>query len=1533
MVNYKQFYTNNKPVSGKTKCCEEEQHNAVDCSDIIPQKQGDYLKTKNYLSEYSYSSADRERVLENLGIDSRLGLLDDSVADKIRRFTEEIDDRIGALNILRQELNEKALEMHNELYDRVPIYTSDLLEVKPKDIDKYLIIPSDSDLDGDVTNNTATSINGTYLDILFKSLKALQSEVAKLRNSFRFGINSFQNSNTALSYQLDEIQDVEEEPLWAVDPEALSFIDSLEINENNTLSGGSLDLSIPNQITINGQSVWLSENTSDNTDSKIVLFLTCSNSNIKIVLKDQSTNQFFTLDLEQIIGSLSTQNIMIIISRETSKGGKNYIYIVSDNCILDQNITSGYYNTSDILQDSPYYLNQNYSFYSIIFTNNTIYKVASYSKYQDFSNNIIPSKPNDNTYKYEAAHITIRSVDTYDILKSIAKTLQNSELVYCKGSKKLYIIDDGKIQSIGGSGSSDTPQEDEGMTQEQLIEHLENMGIVTTISGKLELSKISDIVFINNDTNDKFKVAIDPYGKFKIDKVETKTLSGENGKVNGKVFNDWNVRGFVGELNGQIYNSENQGITLAKKDDYGLYGDRVKIGAVYAPLNTDTIFGCTHNYIELENTSTIDFPLDGCYLHYCESNPQYGTMVRHLELSGKVPAQGTYLIRCAKCAEENDPNVFIKVNSYDIEWYSNGKLLKLTSYQDRAMGIALTYGLSDLQAEPQENSDPRLYDEGSTDEFTALGLNNIDPNDVNTSFKYLYRNGFIDAIYIGKSFTNTSNVGYWAASAMSSQSNAIYKNTFELDPAKQAFQSTTKKESSRFRWEKPGTDYQQLSLKNEYIKFPKTDEMYPVSRFTPKASFEGKNVCTDKSKLNLSKPNMVTCSFGIDIYKTRCFNWISGGLFDEYVWIKDLSDNTIWHKFESYKEGDHTKVQDSNESYPKRKEFNNADIINCIYKRITGRFPADNTQFTSHKCIINIKSEAVQYPTTYTYVVGRADKDGNPDFEHCSEEQTFTLYPQSYTPRIYQITDQQGFHWIEYQVWAAAAKVVNDKIDNEVKEYRQYTQQEVNEYNAQLEGAISTSMINPDTQVNYTESEAIAYNSKLTGAISTNDYNTFYKGIIPILINTGDMTQNGTRINEWLDYYNAGKCLFNHLEQMNVVGNNDLCGTNEWELGTGDDIGKSNSFYFHLFYCYEINPGIVPIVNNKYIPSLYYFDSTNTRYLMVNSEITLENCKNWFNLKQTINSKVVGTNIYTGFSIPEDGSINQEYTAIPSILNFTPIYDQIYNMTNNIGKEVIAVCHELPFTVITRSSLVTGQKGVYRSISDKGKLVGSHLNQLCDKDTKKGIYWFSRLMEHIGAKLVIGGHKHTYTCTYPIREYYYYDSNTKNSKDNGKMPMQSTLQYDDVNFQDPTDSTKNLSKFPLTRRSSINDPETGFYPITAVPDLQGGITYFMCQATGYKLTSNKELPSPDQKFSIIVPNSGIDSKGQDSADNNQKYPMFSIIDDTGIKLARIRNIFNNSYKFNQLQYGNNESQVWFLLKNQENEHGTWGTTEDYLIEF
>ena len=167
---------------------------------------------------------------------------------------------------------------------------------------------------------------------------------------------------------------------------------------------------------------------------------------------------------------------------------------------------------------------------------------------------------------------------------------------------------------------------------------------------------------------------------------------------------------------------------------------------------------------------------------------------------------------------------------------------------------------------------------------------------------------------------------------------------------------------------------------------------------------------------------------------------------------------------------------------------------------------------------------------------------------------------------------------------------------------------------------------------------------------------------------------------------------------MNVVGNNDLCGTNVTDLGTGDDLGKSNSFYFHVFYCYDIDEStFIPIVNGKYIPSLYYFESKNYRFVMINSEITMINCNQWFNLKDGEDT----VNIYTGYTI----GTNQKY-----ISSFTSIYTMVYNMLNT-NKKCIAACHEMPFTVITNSSIATGQEQYSRSLGPNGSaLIGSHCN-------------------------------------------------------------------------------------------------------------------------------------------------------------------------------------------------------------------------------
>ena len=762
----------------------------------------------------------------------------------------------------------------------------------------------------------------------------------------------------------------------------------------------------------------------------------------------------------------------------------------------------------------------------------------------------------------------------------------------------------------------------------------------------------------------------------------------------------------------------------------------------------------------------------------------------------------------------------------------------------------------------------------------------------------------------------------------------IFKNTFMLDPAKQAYQGLSASLNSKNKGDKmydssrarnnTATDYQYLALDNDMISFPKSDEKYDITKFTPKASFEHKNVCTDKTQLNIEKPNAVTVAFGINMNTTRCFNWVSGGYFNEFVWIRKQG-TTNWKQFESYHDSitgldeDPGYTQDA--SYPRRKKFgyfqnkttNTWDSVeSVVYDRITNIFPGSKTAYTSHKCIIDVVESAVNSKEVWEYVVGRENPDHTPDENHTSNIQTFTLYPSTYTPRIFQTTDQQGFHWIEYQHWAAAANEINKTIDER---------------------------------------------------LST-------ENIVPVLINTGDMTQNGSRANEWLDYYNAGISLFDHLEQMNVVGNNDLCSsTDVTELGTGDDgNGKTNAYYFHVFYCYEIDPDIMPIISNanatKYIPSFYYFGNGTYSFVMINSEINAGNCQNWF--KQIKNERIV--NIYTGYTLTTKNDAVNIYFDDSFKTVYTMIYDIFNEKIPNRSKCIVA-CHEMPFTVITNDNLTfnveRALEAVNRSLSgsNNGSLVGSHMNTMNNLD-KKSNYWFSRLIEHFDIKLVIGGHKHTYACTNPLRELYSYKENgeTKFSID-GKMTMPRTLDLDTVNFdlyyKDGQLYDTNIegsthihsSKFPIMQSSTTGINKVGniWYPYFGVSSLTGGVIYSMCQATGYKLKSNKELPSTNQRFAYIIPETNI---AESKPANNQLYSMFTeiVINTTNntfdIYLYRILDITLNTpggvesgnktaKEFTQLAYQTKACSYEYLTHESHDDKdiifGTWQKTRRPMI--
>lgn len=1338
----------------------------------------------------------------------------------------------------------------------IPILSKDMLDGMQEDEipDPFISInPIDSE-EEEVTN----------IDILFSAVRKLQAEVTKMRNAFKYGMYSYTGTNTAVSNLVDN--DLEAtDALWSVDEDDLSEVTSYVVDfegvEFPFEPKENVNITESGVVKFIGDAIWTDylEELYNMTDPKLYLYMTTSNLNINFNLNSHSSENNINIDLSNFgLNKTDKYNIIFLVSRKTQKVedkgyyGYNYIWLSIRNYQNNNLLLEGFYDTNDKnIKSSIVELSDRYYIDSINFNNLSLYKFNFYSKYQDFSTEILPSTPDDTDYKYRVAHLTIRAVKNYAELEKIQNQLPNNELIWEEATRRLWIKSQDSIISIGNSINQDT-----GMTQTETIELLQKWGIVyIDENGELQLSNVSDVTFINNDTGRKFKFAVSPEGDLRSTPLPKTTLAERIAALseNNRFSTESSFRGFVAKL----HCGETKGLVSASNtSDVGIYSDRVKIGAIYCPFTSDTVYGCSHAYIELENTSDQDFSLDGVYLHYLHPVQSGATTIDRLALDGILPAGSTYLIRGKQYADPNtDSNVYVNVDTYDKEWYIDGELIDLSIDNENAFAFALTYGKTDSSSINGGGAEISIN--------TPLVTENTSGGDKATySWKWYY----IDSIVLNKNYS--SNL--WGTTAMGTSSNSIIKNTFELDPAKQAFQALTTYDSSRYRTNKYGTDGQTVNLNNEFIKFPHTDFIYPVSNYTPKSSKCRKNVSTDKTKFDLEKPNAVKCSFGINGYTTRCFNWVSAGSFNEYVFIKN---GDSWIPFESY-----TNINyeiDMLTTYPRRKEFS-VNVNNTIYSRINKIFPGCNIRYTAHKCIIDIVDKAVTTKTTYTYIVGRMSSDGTPDLDHCSDEYTFTLYPESYTPRVYQITDQQGFHWIEYQVWSAAAAKLNDKI--------------------------------------------IA------------DCNN--ENIIPILINTGDMTQNGTRVNEWLDYHNAGLPLFSHLEQMNVVGNNDLCGTDPEVLGTGDDVGKSNSFYFHIFHCYEVDTDSskLPIITgddniSRYVPSLYYFDFANLRCVMVNSEITYINCRDWFK-KTDEEGNVV--NVYTGWTV--EGSYKY-------VSGFNTIYTMLYNILNTSdSKKVIVACHEMPFTVITSDGLSSDDstKKNWRSYSGKGSsLIGSHLNQLCGTDTKYGIYWFSRLLEHFKVKLCIGGHKHTYAATLPIREHYTYVDNgiTKDSV-NGPMTMSVTLENDNVVNWFSEDGSNNLSKLPYVPSNSgydMSEIDNMIRPCVEVADLEGGIVYFMCQATGYKLTSNKELPSNYQRFSSLIPQTN-----GTKADGNQQYPMYVELkfdgDNIEIYLGRLTNILNSKYKFNQQTYGTGEINIEYAVPSTTTErYCGWNTTKTSII--
>lgn len=457
---------------------------------------------------------------------------------------------------------------------------------------------------------------------------------------------------------------------------------------------------------------------------------------------------------------------------------------------------------------------------------------------------------------------------------------------------------------------------------------------------------------------------------------------------------------------------------------------------------------------------------------------------------------------------------------------------------------------------------------------------------------------------------------------------------------------------------------------------------------------------------------------------------------------------------------------------------------------------SNNVVITAHKYIKRGLTAG-----TYEYIAGRKDEDGSPLLSACTTPREFTVRLSSAVNSegftFIQTTDQQGFNWEEYRVWEASSLYIERDSDT-------------------------------------------------SGAHFS--------------INTGDLTQNGNRISEWLDYFNSLSDRAKNMEDMCTIGNNDLSPTNLYTLGTGAaGTSKISPFNYHLFFAHEYQEGNIPSFNIEgktcFIPSVYSFNYGDAHFLCLNSEISSDTESGVYNLETS-------------------------EAIYPKLKEWCET-----DFAANSGKTWnIAYCHEMPFTILTNANYKTA--GETSGYARPGSRINTNTNEQ---------YWFSEFCQTHNISLVLGGHKHTIAVSKPLVENVHYNDGVR-TVDSMKPIIvvgdDITLVADDNGGMYPDGETI-IRKDYCTFINKSNLPE-GTTPVI----------YSMLQATGYKHTSNKELPAADIPWLDFYYPCTLDN-GKDKVNGNQRFPFYGVwtitFGETAKiegKLKKVDGIFDGSGKFN-----------------------------------
>lgn len=721
---------------------------------------------------------------------------------------------------------------------------------------------------------------------------------------------------------------------------------------------------------------------------------------------------------------------------------------------------------------------------------------------------------------------------------------------------------------------------------------------------------------------------------------------------------------------------------------------------------------CSHNFVELSNVA-----MDGkAVASDINLNGFYllycganTASWKALPLWGNIKAGSTFLIRGKQCSVMDANTTKIKVKTYDMEWWDPTANGGAGDYIEFSQDWAVFYL---CWATPEG----QFYQLGESTpvnlENLSLSKNLIDTGDTTEDCA----KGYIDLATFNSEAIKEKKT-YTLPSGRQAK-DVIFRRWYLIDPVTQSNPKDGLAKHNNVKY-----------MTASYINGANIGEHCSIEEFTPKASWEGKTISATRSLFLEDEPNTLTCTFGIQATDnttaqhtvaqgygaTRGFCWNSVGYFDEYLMIKKSTDSE-WKKIMSVKDGmtstEYLNTLPSGVYVP-------ACIRNETYYNYFARTRWETSygqSVTTHKVLLTGLTAG-----TYEYKVvrddGKAYKDGNEveisGYTYTSKTRGFIVrHDDSVTSfNFVQTTDQQGANWEEYEVWNLSARMIKKSEDN--------------------------------------------------GDIPNYDFT----------INTGDICYNGSRSNEWIDYY-RGYEYIDGKEEMLCVGNNDLAPVSMRDIGNGKESPwKINVNVIDYFYAVEIdtrNPQIFVGTSAKSdseqvsykIPGLYSFNYGPYHFLCILSEIrTISNQVEYkdgvpiikdltestvndiFGIKDVLRGDGSNKNASAIYDVEEGWVIRDlilwKGGTIPQDFNRE---DERYNqLLVDSCEKCFVYLHEMPFNITSASAY-----GMYESGVDAPRETAkAYMNRYHN-------YEYQRLFRLWGIRCIFGGHKHTPALTGPV---------------------------------------------------------------------------------------------------------------------------------------------------------------------------------------